>query len=359
MSVSPLVSVTVVTYNSARFIRRCLESVVGQLYESIEIIVVENASTDETCEILQHFERRFLVVYNEENIGFAAAQNQAIALSRGDWVLTLNPDVLLSSDFLSRLLSTAAKDPRAGTVCGKLLLADSRFRIEDCPRVDSTGMFFTPTLRHKDRGCMEVDLGHYQDYEYVFGATAAAACYRREMIDDISVDDEFFDSAFFTYREDADVAWRAQLLGWRCIFNPWATARHVRTLRPGMRSEMPAEINMHSVKNRFLMRVKNITSGLYLRNFLPITVRDLGVFAYCVAFERSSLRAFYHLARDFGGVLRKRRSIQARRRTDDGYMANWFRSRPASVPLDAQPARSTRAQGEILRGLERQITGVQ
>jgi GT2 family glycosyltransferase len=359
MSDSPLVSVTIVTYNSARFIRRCLESVVGQLYEPTEIIVVDNASTDETGEILQHFEGRFQVVYNEENIGFAAAQNQAIAHSSGDWVLTLNPDVLLSPDFLSRLLSTAAKDPRAGTVCGKLLLADSRFRIEDRPRMDSTGMFFTPTLRHMDRGCMEVDLGHYRDYEYVFGATAAAACYRREMIDDISVDDEFFDSAFFTYREDADVAWRAQLLGWRCIFNPWATACHVRTLRPGMRNQMPAEINMHSVKNRFLMRFKNITSGLYLRNIVPITVRDLGVFAYCVVFERSSLRAFYHLARDFGGVLRKRRSIQARRRTNDGYMANWFRSRPVSVPLRAQPARGARKQGEILRRLERPIASVE
>ena len=358
MSVSPLVSVTIVTYNSARFIRRCLESVVGQIYEPIEIIVVDNASTDDTAEILERFERRFQMVYNKENIGFAAAQNQAIALSSGDWVLTLNPDVLLSSDFLSRLLSTAAMDSRAGTVCGKLLLADSRFRIEDGPRVDSTGMFFTPALRHKDRNCMEVDSGRFREHEYVFGATAAAACYRREMIDDISVDDEFFDSAFFTYREDADVAWRAQLLGWRCIFNPWATARHVRTLRPGMRNEMSAEINMHSVKNRFLMRAKNITSGLYLRNLLPITVRDLCVFAYCLLFERSSLRAFYHLARDLGGVLRKRRSIQARRRTDDGYMANWFHSRPVSVPLSAQPVRNTPKQPEILRRLERQTTGV-
>lgn len=358
MSVSPLVSVTIVTYNSARFIRRCLESVVGQLYEPIEIIVVDNASTDETTEILQDFEQRFRVVYNQENIGFAAAQNQAIALSSGDWVLTLNPDVLLSSDFLPRLLSTAAIDSRTGTVCGKLLLADSRFRIEDGPRVDSTGMFFTPTLRHKDRGCMEVDLGRYRECEYVFGATAAAACYRREMIDDISVDDEFFDSAFFTYREDADVAWRAQLLGWRCIFNPWATARHVRTLRPGMRNEMSAEINMHSVKNRFLMRAKNITTGLYLRNLLPITVRDLGVLAYCVVFERSSLTAFYHLARALGGVIRKRRSIQARRRTDDGYMARWFHSRPVSVPLHSQPARSAHKHGELLPRLERQITGV-
>ena len=75
-------------------------------------------------------------------------------------------------------------------------------------------------LRHLDRGSQEVDNGHYLNFEYVFGATAAAALYRRQMIDDISIDNEFFDPDFFVYREDADVAWRAQLMGWRCIYTP-------------------------------------------------------------------------------------------------------------------------------------------
>ncbi len=336
MSGRPFVSVTVVTYNSGRFIRRCLESVLDQLHEPLEVIVIDNASTDGTCDILERFERRCLVIYNEKNIGFAAAQNQAIALARGDWVLTLNPDVLLLSNFVTSLMATAAMDPRAGTVCGKLLLADASFDIEGSQRLDSTGMFFTPMLRHKDRGCLETKNGHYQHYEYVFGATAAAACYRREMIDDISVEGEFFDADFFAYREDADVAWRAQLLGWRCIFDPRAAGYHVRKLRPGMRSELPAEINMHSVKNRFLMRIKNITPGLYMRNFLPITVRDLGILAYCLLIEHTSLPAFYYLARDFRGVMSKRRLIQARRRVDEVYMASWFRYRPVSVPLHGQ-----------------------
>ena len=333
MSNRPFVSVTVVTYNSGRFIRRCLESVLDQVYSPLEVIVIDNASTDGTCDILEQFERRCVLVYNEENIGFAAAQNQAIALARGDWVLTLNPDVLLLSNFVSSLMASAAMDPRAGTVCGKLLLSDAGFDLGGSQRLDSTGMFFTPTLRHKDRGCLETNDGHYRHYEYVFGATAAAACYRREMIEDVSVEGEFFDSDFFAYREDADVAWRAQLLGWKCIFDPGTAGYHVRKLRPGMRSELPPAINMHSVKNRFLMRIKNVTAGLYLRNLIPITVRDVGIVAYCLLIEHTSLRAFYYLARDFRSVMRKRRSIQARRRVDEGYMARWFRFRPVSVPL--------------------------
>ena len=334
----PLVSVTVVTYNSGRFIRRCLESVLDQAHERLEVIVIDNASTDGTCDILERFEDRCLIVYNEENVGFAAAQNQAIAMSRGDWVLTLNPDVLLLSNFVTRLLASASMDPRAGTICGKLLLADASFDIEGSQRLDSTGMYFTPMLRHKDRGCMETNNGHYSHFEYVFGATAAAACYRRDMIEDISVEGEFFDADFFAYREDADVAWRAQLLGWKCIFNPQAAAYHVRKLRPGMRSELPSEINMHSVKNRFLMRIKNITPGLYLRHILPITARDMGIVAYCLLIERTSLRAFYYLFRDFQRSVRKRRIIQARRRVDESYMAGWFQFRPVSFPLQGAPA---------------------
>ncbi len=334
----PLVSVTVVTYNSGRFIRRCLESVLDQDYGPLEVIVIDNASADGTCDILERFEGRCCVIYNEDNLGFAAAQNQAIRIARGEWVLTLNPDVLLLSDFVASLMATARLDPQAGTVCGKLLLADAGFELEGRQRLDSTGMFFTPMLRHKDRGCLETNNGHYRRHEYVFGATAAAACYRRSMIDDVSVEGEFFDADFFAYREDADVAWRAQLLGWTCIFDPWAVAYHVRKLRPGMRSQLPPAINMHSVKNRFLMRIKNITPGLYWRNAVPITFRDLGIVAYCLLVERSSLPAFFQLARGLGGALRKRRLIQARRRADDAYMARWFRYRPASFPLPVAAA---------------------
>src|ERR1044071_5783653 len=90
----------------------------------------------------------------------------------------------------------------------------------------------------------------------------------------ISLDGEFFDSDFFVYREDADVAWRAQLMGWNCIYAPLARGYHVRNVLPGNRRALPPEINMHSVKNRFLMRIKNISPDLYRRNWFSITVRS-------------------------------------------------------------------------------------
>ena len=121
MALKDLVSVTVVTYNSGRFIKRCLESVLEQKYPNLEVVVIDNASTDGTVDILEQFADRCRIYYNDENIGFAAAQNQAIALSRGDWVLTLNPDVLLLQNFIQALVDAGQVDPKAGTVCGKLL----------------------------------------------------------------------------------------------------------------------------------------------------------------------------------------------------------------------------------------------
>jgi GT2 family glycosyltransferase len=333
MSSRDFVSVTIVTYNSGRFIRKCLDAVLGQKYPRLEVIVIDNASTDGTVDILEHYEDRCLVVYNEENIGFAAAQNQAIGLSRGDWVLTLNPDVFLLPGFLEALLRGAHLDPQVGTVCGKLFSMSPAFDIPDEPIVDSTGIYFTPMLRHFDRGSQECDNGHYLRYEYVFGATAAAACYRREMIEDVSIKGEFFDPDFFAYREDADLAWRSQLLGWKCLYVPYAKGYHVRKLRPGMRRTVPPEINMHSVKNRFLMRLKNVTAGLYLRHLIPITVRDLGILAYCLVGEQTSMKAFYLTFRNLKRVLQKRRWIQSRRRVDDAYIEQWFRFSPVSLPL--------------------------
>src|SRR5690349_19240314 len=144
MAYNDFVSVTIVTYNSGRFIKRCLESVLAQKYSKKEIIVVDNASTDGTIDILEQFEDRCRVVYNSENIGFAAAQNQAIDMGDGEWVLTLNPDVLLLPNFIQALVEAGQIDPKVGTVCGKLLTIKSTFDHLETPLVDSTGIYFTP-----------------------------------------------------------------------------------------------------------------------------------------------------------------------------------------------------------------------
>jgi GT2 family glycosyltransferase len=326
------VCVAIVTCNSARYIRRCLDAVLGGPQLPFQVVVVDNASTDNTLQILKEFSSRIEIIANFRNAGFAEAQNQAIRATSTPWVLTLNPDVLVQPDFIARLLEAGESDPQAGVVCGKLLSIGPGFESLENRRIDSTGIFFTPAMRHFDRGWHEADSRYFERMEYVFGASAAAALYRRELIRDLSIDGSFFDPDFFVYREDADVAWRAQLLGWRCLYTPWAVAHHVRTVTAANRRKLPALINMHSVKNRFLMRIKNATPGIYRRYWLPMTVRDLLVIGGALFWEPSSIPAFWHMARCLPRALRQRRIIMQRRRTGDEELAAWFDFAPASRP---------------------------
>jgi GT2 family glycosyltransferase len=353
------VAIAIVTYNSSRFIRQCLEYAFAQDYERLEVIVVDNASSDETPAVLReieaslHNKRRLRVVYNCENTGFAGGQNQAIALTNADWVLTLNPDVRLSRDFIAKLAAAGKADLTIGSVCGKLLGMAADFELPARPLFDSTGIFFTPNLRHLDRGSQELDLGQYEQAEYVFGATGAACLYRRAMIEDISLDGEFFDNDFFAYREDADVAWRAQLLGWKCLYTPAAVAYHVRSVLPSNRATLPAIINMHSVKNRWLLRIKNMTASLYCRHWLAVTWRDCIVIGGCLLREFSSLRAFVLVFQAWSRTWRKRRAIMQKRRASDDYLAAWFSYQPVSFPLPAiaNSATANAAAGEsVARG---------
>ncbi len=327
---SSVVAVTIVTYNSARFIGQCLESVFGQDLPRIEVVVVDNASTDETADILREWEGRARILYNRVNVGFAAGQNQAIANSSSEWVLILNPDVRLQPNFVSMLVAAGGADAGIGTVCGKLLRIAADFSIPERAVFDSTGIYFTPALRHLDRGSGMADDGRYDRVEYVFGATGAAALYRRRMIEDVSVFGEFFDSDFFAYREDADVAWRAQLLGWKCVYTPFAVGYHVRSVLAEERGRVAPAINMHSVKNRWLMRIKNTTPKLYARHFLAITGRDFLVIGGCLAGEWRSLKAFPLVIRMWRRTWRKRREIMRRRRVGDAYIEAWFSFEPVS-----------------------------
>jgi GT2 family glycosyltransferase len=144
------------------------------------------------------------------------------------------------------------------------------------------------------------------------------------MIEEISIEGEFFDSDFFAYREDADVAWRAQLAGWKCLYTPLAVAYHVRSVLPSNRSSVSAVLNMHSVKNRWLLRIKNMTAGVYKRYWLPITMRDLLVIGGCLLREWTSLRAFWLVFRNLRSTLAKRRAVMQLRRVSDEQMVGWF-----------------------------------
>jgi GT2 family glycosyltransferase len=232
-----MVSVLIVTWNSAQYLETCFAFIDRQEHRNLEVVVVDNASTDATRGLLRSREAAWRVIYNAQNVGFAAGQNQAMRAASGEWLLCLNPDVMLAEDFITRLLEVASGHAEAGAVCGKLLRWNPQSGPEQTRIIDSTGIHFTRNMRHLDRGAEETDEGQYDRLQWVFGATGAAAMFRRSFVEAVSVEGQFFDEDFFSYREDADLAWRAQLMGWKCLYVPAAVAWHVRRVTPDAREE--------------------------------------------------------------------------------------------------------------------------
>jgi GT2 family glycosyltransferase len=318
------VTVGVVTWNSAPVIEACIASVRGQTHTPLTLRVADNASSDDTRARLERLttpdERRDF----PQNRGFSAAHNTLIASTPADFYLALNPDVVLTPEFIARLVAALASDPRAGSATGKLLrFPDAGAHAHDI--IDSTGIVMLPSQRHLDRGADREDNGQYARAEPVFGASGAAAMYRRAMLEDTRVGEEYFDEDFFAYREDADLAWRAQLLGWSCLYVPDAIARHGRRVTPERRGALPPEVNYYSVRNRFLLRVKNQTAGHALRFLVPAVIRDLQVVAYVLLREHSSAGALGDVVRLWPRTWAKRRAIMARRRRSTREMIALFR----------------------------------
>jgi GT2 family glycosyltransferase len=323
------VTVGIVTWNSAHVIEACVASVRAQTWRPLTLRILDNASADDTRERLTRITSPDERLGADRNLGFSAAHNRLIAASSAEFYLCLNPDVVLTPEFVERIIAAMGRDPRAGSATGKLLRMREDASGDSADIIDSTGIIMVPSQRHLDRGADRVDDGRYAREELVFGASGAAAMYRREMLEDVKTPgggagDEYFDEDFFAYREDADLAWRAQLLGWNCVYVPDAVARHGRRVTPERRSALPAAINYYSVRNRFLLRMKNQTAGHALRFLIPTIARDLQVIGFVLLKERSSIGALRDVFRLWRKTMMKRRAIMSRRRRADAEMIAWF-----------------------------------
>ncbi len=226
MSESTSVSAVVVTWNSERDIVACLDSLVKQTHQIDTIIVIDNASSDNTCNLVNEHFTQVELVKNPENIGFAAANNIGIGMTDSEWLLTLNPDARIEPDWVEALLKYANGKGQVGAL-GGMLYRDQGEKNAD-KIIDSTGIEIYQSRRVRDRGFGEIDRGQYAKDERVFGICAAACLYRRKMLEDTKIDSEVFAESFFSYYEDADLAWRAWRRDWEAYYVPTAVGWHRR-----------------------------------------------------------------------------------------------------------------------------------
>ena len=332
---TPSVAVCIVTYDSAADLPACLDAVRAQDHRPLELVIVDCASSDDSVGVAREIDLsgiRKQVVALEQNLGFAGGMNEAFRHAEAPYLLTLNADALPRPSYVRRLLRRAEQFERTGAVTGRLV----RPAASTVRRLDACGMVLTRAWRHHDRGSGRIDRGQWNQPELVFGATGAASLFSRAALDDVAVGGEIFDPAFHSFREDAELCFRLQERGWQVIYEPGATAEHRRHVLPGRRRRLPAEINRHSLKNRYLLRAYHQTAGNFLRTLVPATFRDLQALIYVLLLERSSLAAYSWLWRHRRQILERRRLIQGRRTEGPAAVERWFSRR--ALPLE-EPAR--------------------
>jgi len=293
----PKVSIIIVTRNARGIINECLDSVFSQDYRDYETMVIDNNSSDGTNEFIKKNYPQVTLLNNDQNVGFCRANNQGIEIAQGEFILTLNSDVVLENSFLTELIN-ASKNlaPAIGMLGPKILGTDKK-------TIDSTGIILTKVRRFYNRGSGEIDLGQYDDKRDIFGSCAAAAFYKREMLETIKVDGEYFDKDFFFLAEDVDLAWRANLAGWRGYFVPEARCYH-----HGNSSGMSKKMRQYlSFRNRYFMMMKNERLDEFIRELDHFLFYDITRFFYLIftnpIISRTILGTVYFL----GSMFKKRR----------------------------------------------------
>ncbi len=252
MSSAPTVYVGIVTYNSINDLPACIASLQRQTCRDLHIVVLDNASQDQSANwIREHFPDCELII-NDENVGFGRAHNRIIRhcrLSNSDFYMPLNPDVTLDADYVERVVD-ALMQTGAGWASGKLLEKDNENRLTG--RIYSAGQGI-----RRDGFVINIGEGMRDEPQFdksreVFLVSGAAPIIRGELIASIAEDGDLFDRAMFMYAEDIDMGWRARLQGWRCWYVAEAVAYHRGgVVRGNMRTQALGNLMLSTIKNAY------------------------------------------------------------------------------------------------------------
>ena len=320
------VAVSIVTFNGRRYLSRCLDAVLSQTYSPIQIHLLDNASTDSTIEFVAERYPTVEVIRSKVNIGFAAGHNAVIHRTRSSFVLVLNQDAYLFPTFIEELVTEMENHSDVGIAGGKLYsLRDAEGNGVGQKIIDMTWLDIEKRRRFVCFAQMQPESGNCCGPKLVFAADGAAMFLRRSMLEEIQFEQEFFDEDFITGKEDVDLSWRAQLLGWKCMYVPSAIGWHVRTFSPSdRRTTIDEALKVGSVRNRYLLIMKNDLLPHLFRHLLYIAAYDFTIFGYLLIRERSSLKGYTQALRLVSRVMKKRKATMSKRKVNNDYILQWF-----------------------------------
>jgi GT2 family glycosyltransferase len=302
----------IVNYNSGPDLAACLRSVAGSTYPRKELIIVDNASEDESIRQVPALHPDAKIVRNRMNLGYSGAGNIGVAKARGDFVVLLNPDTIVDECWLEGLVDAAARYPRAAFFQPKILLMDDQ-RI-----LNSAGNMIHVAGFGICRGIGTLDDGRFDKEVEVCYTSGACTLARREVLREIGP----MDRLFFAYGEDKDWGWRGLMMGWRSMYIPSSRILHKWSPILGHSREKLYLLEFE----RLLSIWKNYSQRtlLIVAPLLLLVEASVLIHATCRGWLAEKLRSYSDLFRMRKAVARARRSIQARRVMDDGAVVGNF-----------------------------------
>ena len=218
-----MISIVIPNYNGNRYLKDCLESVFKQTYQQYEILIIDNASTDDSYEWIKQYKS---IVFKrlDRNYGFSRAVNEGIKMAQGEYVLLLNNDTIMEADFLQQLLDEMESHQKVFSICSKMIQYHNPHLIDDA------GDEYT--LLGWTRKCGDSEsIESYTQSREVFSSCAGAALYRKSIFDEIG----YFDESFFAYMEDVDISYRARIYGYQNRYCANAKIYHIGSATSGSR----------------------------------------------------------------------------------------------------------------------------
>jgi len=305
-----MISVIIPNWNGTTLLPGCLDSLRTQTHPDYEVILVDNASTDDSVEMIRREYPEVRVLELARNLGLTGGVNAGIAIARGEIIALLNNDAEAAPAWLIELEAALARHPEAGSVASKMLLYDH-------PKtINSAGDFYRTDGIPGNRGVWQQDDGEFDQEDLVFGGCGGAVAYRRTMLEQIGL----FDEDLFMYCEDVDLSWRAQLAGWGCVYAPLAVVHHRLSATGG-----GVLASYYSGRNCIYVIVKNYPSSLLRKHWLSIIHAQLKIAENTLeAFRGNSARA--RLRGQLAGLcgipflLGKRGRTQSLRRVSDDHL---------------------------------------
>jgi GT2 family glycosyltransferase len=298
----------IVSTGEAALLEHSLAAAVAEGFD--EGLVVDNASTDATPAVADRHGVPRLGL--PERVPYTEAMNAGFRRMHAEAVALLQADTFVTAGYREACVRALA-DPRVGCVAPKLLRCTGPQPADRLPVIDAAAMTFD--RRRKNRLVGHGRPAHeYSTAGEVFGADGAAAVYRRQTLQECAVDGEVFDQNMPGWGCDADLAWRAQLLGWRSRYEPAAVVHHIRTYSPSTRSQVSPADRRTQFRNRLLMIAKNDSARDLRRDALPLVLYEVAALGYALLREHELLGGYREAADRLRGARRQRPVIQRRRR---------------------------------------------